>query len=250
MLLLLISILLFLAVLFYMYKQGKSLEVTREKIHLPVDIEKTVILFLSDIHRREITSKESALFTNIDYIIIGGDLAEEGVPEARIKHNLAYLSQFGKVIFVWGNNDYEFGEEKLTSILTEHNVLTLRNSCIHLGKGLYSWVIAGVDDLGTEHADIIKTLSGIKHPTILVSHNPAIVDFLNMFNKTVVAVLSGHTHGGQIRLGPFGIAEKGGWKHRNGFPLFISNGLGTRKLPLRLGAKPQVHIITISGKQR
>ncbi|MCD8511479.1 MAG: metallophosphoesterase family protein [Bacillus sp. (in: Bacteria)] len=243
-----ISLLLFLALVIFMYKESKSLEVTEETIHLPVKIKNTDILFLSDIHRRVITEKDIPHFSKADYVIIGGDLVEKGVPTTQVKHNLSILSEFGKIIFVWGNNDYKFGEERLIQLLlTDHKIISLKNSSIRIGMGDYTWMIAGVDDFGTERADINKTLGASDCPVLLISHNPSIVPLLEHNKQRISAVLAGHTHGGQIRFGPIGIAEKGGWKQRNGISLFISNGFGTRKFPLRLGAKPQIHLIKVIG---
>ena len=40
-------------------------------------------------------------------VIIGGDLAESGVPLQRIKENILKLKKLGPIFFVWGNNDHE-----------------------------------------------------------------------------------------------------------------------------------------------
>ena len=65
--------------------------------------------------------------------------------------------------------------------------------------------------------------------------------------------LSGHTHGGQVNLlglNPFSLRFESdrypiikGWAERNGARLLVSRGLGWSKLPLRLGACPELHLI-------
>lgn len=79
---------------------------------------------------------------------------------------------------------------------------------------------------------------------ILVSHNPGILRKIKPEHK-IDLVLSGHTHGGQIRIFGFGPYEKGGIKIIAGITLFVSNGYGTTLLPLRLGTKAETHILVI-----
>lgn len=62
-------------------------------------------------------------------------------------------------------------------------------------------------------------------------------------------VLSGHTHGGQIRLLGLGLKEKGSMREiKDDMYMLISNGYGTTGLPLRLSAPAQTHIITLTFK--
>jgi predicted MPP superfamily phosphohydrolase len=60
-------------------------------------------------------------------------------------------------------------------------------------------------------------------------------------------MLSGHTHGGQIA--PFGVALKlphgsggyvAGWYRGDGVPLYVSRGIGTSLVPIRIGATPEL----------
>ncbi len=79
---------------------------------------------------------------------------------------------------------------------------------------------------------------------VLVSHNPAIMNKIKPEDH-IHLVLSGHTHGGQIRLLGMGLHEKGGINKSGKTVLLVSNGYGTTMLPLRLGAKSETHLITI-----
>ncbi|MFC0297998.1 hypothetical protein [Geobacillus jurassicus] len=63
-------------------------------------------------------------------------------------------------------------------------------------------------------------------------------------------LLSGHTHGGQIRLFSFGLYEKRGLKWRGRTALFTSNGYGTIGALLRLGAPAEAHLITIASEKQ
>ena len=63
-------------------------------------------------------------------------------------------------------------------------------------------------------------------------------------------MLAGHLHGGQIRIGPIGIYEKGSYRLKENRAELISNGFGTTGVPLRLGAKSECHIITLHNMER
>jgi len=94
--------------------------------------------------------------------------------------------------------------------------------------------------------DYPAALGGVQpgFPTILVSHNPEIHHQIQEADG-IDLILSGHTHGGQIRFGRFGLCEIGGTGTVYKAPYLISNGYGTSKLPLRLGARPETHLIKL-----
>ena len=79
---------------------------------------------------------------------------------------------------------------------------------------------------------------------ILVCHNPEISKKMDP-QYGIHLLLSGHTHGGQIRILGFGPYEKGRLKKDKDLTTLISNGYGTTGVPLRLGAKPETHFISI-----
>lgn len=235
-----------LLLLFYMYKEANKLILTEEVIFFPEKINEKTFLFISDLHRRKLSITMFQTLPPIDFVIIGGDLAERGINVHIVENNLSTLCQLGKTYFVWGNNDYEFGEEKLRKLLQKFEVRILENSAEIFHHGGHVWSLVGVADYGLMKAEIDKALSRAAGHILFISHNPTIWRELEG-NERIVAILTGHTHGGQIRLGPFGMAEKGGWKNKRGLPLFISNGFGTRLVPFRFGAPPQIHIVKVKG---
>ncbi|MCR6106547.1 metallophosphoesterase [Salipaludibacillus agaradhaerens] len=243
--LLLFIFLIMIPFVYYMVKEAKKLDITKETILLPIPIATKKILFISDLHNRRIEMTTWWKNVQVDFVIIGGDLAERRTPEEYVRHNLRMLTSLGKTYFVRGNHDYHFGIDHLTAILDEFNVKQLNNEVIEIdGK----WSVIGVEDFGTGHA-LLETLYLTSKPAILISHNAEIVKALEDDNHSICAMLSGHTHGGQIRLSWLALGEKGGWKKKNQLPVFISNGFGTRHVPLRLGAPPQVHIMTVAGRE-
>ncbi|NQD51384.1 metallophosphoesterase, partial [Bacillus altitudinis] len=83
-----------------------------------------VIFFISDTHRRLISDTLLAEVKEQqpDVIMIGGDLAEKGVPYARVEENVKRLARIAPVYFVWGNNDHELHQQKLKDILHTYQV--------------------------------------------------------------------------------------------------------------------------------
>ena len=76
---------------------------TFEFNNFPKSFKKLRLFFISDIHRRNIHSsiiKQS--LGKVDFVIIGGDLAEQGVPLTRIDENLRKLKMLGPIYFIWG----------------------------------------------------------------------------------------------------------------------------------------------------
>ncbi|PIC04845.1 metallophosphoesterase [Anoxybacillus flavithermus] len=210
------------------------------------------IFFISDIHRRRISETFiDSLKGKVDLVIIGGDLMEKGVPFSRVKRNIALLKQLGPVYFVWGNNDYEVDYHELDALLLESGVKILDNTAVTFESEQGDRIaLLGVDDMNKRRDRLDLALSDAEHATfrLLVSHDPRIIKKI-MPQHQIALVLSGHTHGGQIRLGPFGLYEKGCLQNINGTMLLVSNGYGTTTLPLRLGARAETHLIELKHEK-
>ena len=86
----------------------------------------------------------------------------------------------------------------------------------------------------------------------MASHCPALFDDLPVAPLTKAVMISGHTHGGQIA--PFGkalVTPKGsgsyvhGRYQRHGHTLFVTSGIGTSGVPLRIGAPPEILVLDL-----
>lgn len=233
----------------FMFLEAKKLNIRHESVSWPISMKRKTILFITDLHNRKIDPTLFKKIPKVDFVIIGGDLCEPGMKSGILDHNLAFLTSLGRTLFVWGNNDYEYGEERLSYLLEKHGIQALNNESLIIEDGKDLWTIAGVEDLGKERTDVDLAISCAKGPVLLISHNPAVAYLLKDQHQHVRFILSGHTHGGQIRLGPLSLGEKGGWTFKNNFSILISNGFGTTSIPARLGAIPEVHLITIQGEK-
>jgi predicted MPP superfamily phosphohydrolase len=127
--------------------------------------------------------------------------------------------------------------------------------------------VTGVDDDLTGQPDWGKATRGIpsgeRLPHIVLQHTPAWRDTLNRaFDdpraRRPLAMLSGHTHGGQADffgwrplLPPGSGPYVSGWyregERKNAVPLYVSRGIGVSVLPLRFGVRPEITVFEIGG---
>ncbi|PLR84598.1 metallophosphoesterase [Bacillus canaveralius] len=240
--------------LLYMWKEAFSDRVIKHELSF-VDFPKSFgavkIFFISDVHRRLITDAlMEKVDESVDIVIIGGDLAEKGVSIDRIKQNLTKLKKLGPVYFVWGNNDYELDHHQLDAVLLESGIKILDNTAVQFESANGETIqLLGVDDpsIGRDRLDLALKDAGKDVFKILASHNPNISRKIDV-QHNIRLVLSGHTHGGQIRILGYSPYKKGGIRDLAQTKLFVSNGYGTTALPLRLGAKAETHLITLKSE--
>ena len=157
---------------------------------------------------------------------------------------------------VLGNHDFRVDAEAITQALERANIRVLRNGsgCVEHG-GEKLWV-AGVDEYSYGRSDIPRALRNVPgfHPKILLAHNPEI--FQHAVNHQVDFVLSGHTHGGQVRipyLSPLNSMTQPGQEHLEGLVqlgntrMYISRGLGKVVVPLRILCPPEIAVFELQG---
>jgi predicted MPP superfamily phosphohydrolase len=218
------------------------------------------VLLITDIHagiflRPATFSRIAATLmqTRPDLVLIGGDLVTGHVAEAT--PCLAALALFAQAPlgawFCFGNHDYFGGDpQELQHNLAASGIRTLINSSARLHHQDGSFVLGGIDDLllGSPDWEQLQAQNGAPH--LLLAHNPD--HFYNAVERGVPLMLSGHTHGGQIRLpnGPPIIRQsrfcldEGAYASGNS-TLIVSRGFGSVALPLRWGADPEAVLLDI-----
>ncbi|TWT28296.1 metallophosphoesterase [Planomicrobium sp. CPCC 101110] len=236
--------------LLFMYKNAFGHNLRRQTVRLDaaVPFRPFNLLFIADIHRRRLSEK--MLDVPVDVIIIGGDMAERGVPLKQVADNLKLLVNKAPVYFVWGNNDREVRERNLRNLFTHFGIKPMDNEAVSL-FGNPHLKLVGVNYLSLENDGLERAFSQVNEEdtVIFVSHSPFL--FKRVKKKyRVDFFMAGHTHGGQIRLGKLGIYRKGALKVKGGKPELVTNGFGTTKLPLRLGAPAEFHLLTIEPKRQ
>lgn len=250
--------------------EAKQLQIQRKELflpHLPHSFDGVRVLFITDLHRTVIPDeiRKSLDREELDIILIGGDITEKKVPLKQVEDNISFLCSLGPAYFVWGNNDYQGDYRSLEIMLRNLRVTILDNQAVSFEAGQPTerlWLI-GVDDLSLERDRLDLAISDIDKEgyRILFSHEPLIVEQLKQEHQ-IRAVFSGHTHGGQICLPWFGPIIKiinrdlatyvaGEYELDEGeAKLFISRGVGTSGLPLRLLAPAELHILTLRREEK
>ncbi|WP_258171200.1 metallophosphoesterase [Paenibacillus sp. R14(2021)] len=201
-----------------------------------------------------------------DLVLIGGDLREKSVPLERSRHNLRQLARIAPVYMVYGNHDYDEDIRMLDVLLNEERVRVLVNESVVLEQRDGSRIrLAGVDDPRTNRENLKLALRDEEDGrgelfTVLLAHDPILAKRMGAEAEHVDLILSGHTHGGQIVLpwvGPIWLGEEASGYWRGWFDvkkrttgnsnsrLFVSSGLGTSRLPMRLLTEAQVHRIIL-----
>lgn len=155
---------------------------------------------------------------------------------------------------VLGNHDEDADPPRVINALGAVEIRVLRNEAIPIERdGDRSWLAGIKDVLVKRGADLPSVLRAIPsgEPVVLLAHEPDYADYVARY--PVDLQLSGHSHGGQIRL-PWlhplylpPLARKyyqGMYKVRD-LTLYTSRGLGTIRLPIRLNCAPEVTLITL-----
>jgi len=232
---------------------------------LPEGFDGTTVLLITDIHVGAFLSVEALrrafdrlLTVKPDLILLGGDQttshSRELVPYADSFRGLdAPLGVFA----VLGNHDhYTRDPMSVRRLLEETGIVVLHNRAVVLERGGGRLVLAGIDDLNHGRPDLDRALAegraagGAGAPVVLLSHNPDI--FFEAVRQGVALVLSGHTHGGQVRVPRLPVLVRmsryrldEGRYTRNGVELVVSRGLGVTGIPFRFFCPPEAVLVRL-----
>ncbi len=152
-----------------------------------------------------------------------------------------------------GNHDVDADAAYIIEALQSHDIPVLRNRSVPLEReGKRLW-LCGVDDILTGKPRLDLALKDIPadEPVVLLAHEPDWADYVA--NHPVDLQLSGHSHGGQIRIPFLGapylppLARKYPWGLRRigGLTLYTNAGIGTIEVPTRINCPPEVTLITL-----
>jgi predicted MPP superfamily phosphohydrolase len=211
--------------------------------------------YLSDLHHSEFVGIEDiqravALVAaeRPDLVILGGDYVSYGDvqyadPCAQV---LATLTAPLGVYAVLGNHD---DERSVPDALRRRGIPVLRDAYTAVTKNGDAITLAGIRFWTREPADVARAIGSAPGPVLLAAHDPRRIFEAAWLN--VAGVLSGHTHGGQLVLPGLGaIAARkfpvaAGRMTRGPSEMFVSRGVGTVILPVRINCPPEVNIITL-----
>jgi uncharacterized protein len=192
-----------------------------------------------------------------DMIVLGGDYICADVESIReLAPILGRLNARYGVFAVPGNYDRLFGLSLIRSQLVAQSIEFLVNRGLHVGPGAGRLFLAGLDSVCTGVPDPICAFAGYRESdtTLALVHEPDY--FPTMIKLTPVQLqLSGHSHGGQVRIPPLGpliLPFLGRIYHTglyelNGRFVYTGRGLGMVGLPLRFNCPPELTEITLES---
>ena len=270
---------------YYVYKESIGFHVVEYKIKDSKIKKNLKIVFLSDLHNNQHGKENYKLFDEIDaispdYIMFGGDMItaymEKWADYSDTIKFIAKLKNRYPVIYGMGNHEERLRREpekfpykayeELSNTLEKIGTPILVNEKVKLSE--YGIDVYGLDldhayyrKVKTRHVPdgyLLNTLGKVDEDkfNILIAHNPE--HFPDYASWGADLVLSGHVHGGIIRLpfvgGVISPAMKlfpkydGGLFDEFGSKMILSRGIGTHTIPIRVNNKAEVVVIELSGE--
>jgi predicted MPP superfamily phosphohydrolase len=246
----------------YALNEANTLIVENIKIRLkrlPKNLEGFRLVHLSDIHHSPFTDIEHitravAISNQLkpDMFVLTGDYvsheAEYIAPMAEVLGQLE--SEFGTHACL-GNHDHWTNAEMVTDLMRQENINVLINEGFRFAAKDASFWLAGVDDYMVGKTDLRSALRGSfpDEMKMLLAHNPIIAG--RAARVEVDLVLSGHTHGGQIkirneekRILPRRKLKNGLYRRKD-TQIYVTRGIGTVVLPVRYGCPPEISLIEL-----
>jgi predicted MPP superfamily phosphohydrolase len=196
-----------------------------------------------------------------DLIVITGDFVSHLDDSARVGiAELAGLKARDGVLGISGNHDYWNGIYDVTGAVEAARVDMLFNEHRLLQRKGQTVTIAGLDDVWEGHPDLSVALAGTPadSPVILLAHEPNYAE-IAASEPRVVLMLSGHSHGGQVRipgLGPLALPDLS-FRHPMGLDhvdaagrdksmwVYTNRGVGIAEIPYRLFCRPEITVFTL-----
>ena len=239
--------------------------------NLPASFAGLRIVQISDLHLDEFTepfflkrvvrrvnelAADVVLLTG-DFVTLGSFTFLDGISSAHQCAKLVSAITCPLRYAILGNHDVGVGAALVTRALQDNGIPVLVNQFVPLERGADRIWLCGVDDPGTSWPDLDRAIPAHPEaPVILMAHEP---DFANVVlhhprGPLVDLMLSGHTHGGQVRLPfgkplvlpPMGRIYPEGLFHLKKMQLYVNRGIGTVGLPFRLNCPPEITVITLN----
>jgi predicted MPP superfamily phosphohydrolase len=234
------------------------IEITRAAVTLvglPEALSGLRVGFLTDLHRSATVSHELAsaavrllMSERPDLIVLGGDYVTFADTRyiGAAAEALAGLSAPHGVFGVIGNHD---DDRDVPAAMESRGIEMLRDTRTRLTIRGESLDLIGIRYWTRKISDIARLARGAAPATILVAHTPVRLSEATALD--IPLMLSGHTHGGQVVLPGLGaVAARNfpiisGLGHRENTSAFVSRGVGTVYIPVRLNCPPEVAVLTL-----
>ena len=198
---------------------------------------------------------------NPDLIVVTGDFASYSAREldtGRLVGALRRLFAPDGVLAILGNHDYLTDVELIRQCIGEAGLTELINEVATLRRGGSELHVAGIDDVmeGRSRLDLVLGELPEEGSAVLLAHEPDFADVAAATGRFDLQ-LSGHSHGGQVRvpllgrvvLPPFSQRYTRGLHRVGGMLVYTNRGLGTVHARLRFGCRPEITALTLRPAQ-
>lgn len=235
---------------------------------LPEEFDGFRIAQVSDLHNASFGADNEELLELLrsaepDIIAVTGDLIDSRHTDVdtAVKF-IEAASKIAPVYYVTGNHEARLDFDEIEPQLIEAGAVVLRNASAYVEHGAARIQIAGIDDpsflgsSGSAESRAEEELEGVVDAdtyTVLLAHRPELIDTYAASGAELI--LSGHAHGGQVRLPLLGglYAPGQGFLPKYDAGVFesgestmvVSRGLGASLFPLRVNNRPELVLITL-----
>lgn len=242
-----------------------------ETANWPADRKPVRVLLISDVHAGaphinldyidDVVTRSNSLRPDLilllgDYVInqvVGGDFI---APETTFTRLAGLKARYG-VVAVLGNQDWWFDGGRVRRALENEGITVLENQALRLETSDGAFWLAGIADDMTRRPDVSGTMAQITDdaPVFLVAHNTAV--FFEA-SERVAVTFAGHSHGGQVYipwLGAIVVPSRSplrwayGHIHESGNDMYVTSGIGTSILPIRINMPPEIAIVTVAANR-
>lgn len=229
----------------------KMTTVTVRESNLPLSFDGFKIAQVSDLHNSPLWEQTIELLREAEpnMIMITGDLVDSRNPD--IDTAIAFIQEAAQIadcFYITGNHEARLPEEdynRLISVMDQYGVSVLDNREVKAHRGGQYISLVGHSWGSTENIGDLSTFDGY---TILLTHQPE--GFVDYVSGGYDLVLTGHVHGGQIRLpligglyapgqGLFPKYDSGMYT-RGDTDMYVSRGIGNSSFPIRFNNQPEV----------
>jgi uncharacterized protein len=201
---------------------------------------------------------------NPDLLVLTGDFVSHPLGRTHGRAGALNAEPCADVLTQWkgcpmaavlGNHDHWNDPQIVAGALRERRIPLLNNAAYPLEReGKRLWIV-GVDDPISRAADLPQALRNVpgSEMTVLLAHEPDYADYVSRF--PIDLQLSGHSHGGQVRLPGMGaiVLPRMATKYPMGLyqigkmQLYTNVGVGVVTPPVRFNCPPEVTCVTLLG---
>lgn len=247
--------------------EPRRLEVVRLELTLPrlaAAFDGYRIVQIGDLHLDDWSKparleKISALVNaeSPDLIVVTGDFASYSARRLDTESLVGALGRLRApdgVLAILGNHDYLTDVKLVRRCIREAGLTELLNEFVTLGRGGSELHVAGIDDVmeGRSRLDLILQDLPASGAAVLLAHEPDFADVAAATGRFDLQ-LSGHSHGGQVRvpllgravLPPLSQRYTRGLHEVGGMLVYTNRGLGTVHARLRFGCRPEITALTL-----